>query len=107
MKFGESFFKQFNLAMKLRKEELKKQGKVEAEDSEVTEDDVAKAFGVTKTTCWRLQRFYKLKKIPKNQETLQHDYLLITDQQTMVKVWIRIKRYCSFKQVVPKALHSK
>ena len=34
--------------MKLRKEELKKQGKVEAEVSEVTEEDVAKAFGVTK-----------------------------------------------------------
>ena len=46
--FGESFFKQFDLAMKLRKEELKKQGKVEAEVSEVTEEDVAKAFGVSK-----------------------------------------------------------
>ena len=42
------FFKQFNLAMKLRKEELKKQGKVQAKVSEVTEEDVAKAFGVTK-----------------------------------------------------------
>ena len=46
--FGESFFKQVNLAMNLRKEELKKQGKVEAEVSEVTEEDVAQAFGVTK-----------------------------------------------------------
>ena len=34
--------------MKLRKEELKKQGKVEAEVSKVTEGDVAKVFGVTK-----------------------------------------------------------
>ena len=48
MKFHESFFKQFNLAMKLRKEELKKQGEVEAEVSKVTEEDIAKAFGVTK-----------------------------------------------------------
>ena len=47
-KFVESFFKQFDLAMKLRKEELKKQGNVEAEVSEVTEEDVAKVFGVTK-----------------------------------------------------------
>ena len=47
-KFHEFFFKWFNLAMKLRKEELKKQGKVEAEVSEVTEEDVAQAFGVTK-----------------------------------------------------------
>ena len=46
--FGESFFKQFDLAMKLRKEEIKKQGKVEAEVSKVTEEDVAKVFGVTR-----------------------------------------------------------
>ena len=47
-KFSESFFKQFNLAMKLKKEELRKQEKVEVEVSEVTEEDVAKVFGVTK-----------------------------------------------------------
>ena len=47
-KFGESFFKQFDLAMQLRKEELKKQGKVEAEVSEVTKESVISAFGVTK-----------------------------------------------------------
>ena len=35
-KFSETFLKQFDLAMKLREEELKKQGKVEAEVSEVT-----------------------------------------------------------------------
>ena len=34
--------------MKLRTEELKKQGKVEAEVSEVNKEDIAKAFGVTK-----------------------------------------------------------
>ena len=37
-KFGESFFRQFNLAKQLRKEVLKKQGKVEAEVSEVMEE---------------------------------------------------------------------
>ena len=42
------FFRQFNLAMQLRKEELKKQGKVEAEAQvEVTEKDVISTFGVT------------------------------------------------------------
>ena len=46
-KFGESFFRQFNLAMQLRKE-LKKQGKVEAEVSEVMEEDIINDFGVTK-----------------------------------------------------------
>ena len=47
-KFGESFFRQFDLAMQLRKKELKKQGKVEAEVSEVMEEDIISAFGVTK-----------------------------------------------------------
>ena len=46
-KFGESFFRQFNLAMQLRKEELKKQGKVEAKVTEVMED-IINAFWVTK-----------------------------------------------------------
>ena len=48
VQFSESSFKQFDAAMKLRKEELKKQCKVEAEVSEVTEEDVARAFRVTK-----------------------------------------------------------
>ena len=34
--------------MQLKKEELKKQGKVEAEFSEITEEDIINAFGVTK-----------------------------------------------------------
>ena len=34
--------------MQLRKEELKKQGKVEAEVSEVTREDIVRVFGVTK-----------------------------------------------------------
>ena len=43
-KFGESFFRQFDLAMQLQKEELKKQGKVEAEVTEVMEEDIINAF---------------------------------------------------------------
>ena len=34
--------------MQLRKEELKKQGKVKSEVSEVTEEDIISMFGVTK-----------------------------------------------------------
>ena len=34
--------------MQLRKEELKKQGKVNAEVSKVTKDDIINVFGVTK-----------------------------------------------------------
>ena len=47
-KFGESFFRQFDVAMQLKKEELKKQGKVDTKVSKVTKDDVINAFGVTK-----------------------------------------------------------
>ena len=35
-KFGESFFRQFDMAMKLKKEELRNQGKISTEVSEIT-----------------------------------------------------------------------
>ena len=47
-KFGESFFRQFNVAMQLKKEELKKQGKIDTEVSKITEDNMISTFGVTK-----------------------------------------------------------
>ena len=47
-KFSDSFFRQFNLAMKLRKEEPKKHGKVDTEVSKITEGDLVEAFGITK-----------------------------------------------------------
>ena len=46
--FSDSFFRQFDLSMKLKKDELKKEGKVNAEVSEVTEENLIEAFGVTK-----------------------------------------------------------
>ena len=46
--FSDSFFRQFNLAMKLKKDELKRQGKINVEVSDVTEENLIKAFGVTK-----------------------------------------------------------
>ena len=39
--------KQFNLAMKLKREELKKQGKSSNQVNEITESDFIQAFGVT------------------------------------------------------------
>ena len=42
--FSKSFFKQFDVAMQLKREELKKQGKVDAKISEVTEEDVINTF---------------------------------------------------------------
>ena len=47
-KFSDSFFRQFDLAMKLRREELKKQGKVNTEVSKITKGDLVEAFGITK-----------------------------------------------------------
>lgn len=46
--FSESFFRQFDIAMKLKKDKLKKQGKVNAEVSKVTKENLIEAFGVTK-----------------------------------------------------------
>ena len=47
-KFSDSFFKQFDLAMKLRKEELKRQGKPQMEVNEIGEEDLVEAFGISK-----------------------------------------------------------
>ena len=46
--FSESFFKQFDLAMKFKRDELKKQGKSGTQVNEITEGDMIQAFRVTK-----------------------------------------------------------
>ena len=62
----------------------------------------------SRTTCSRHQGSWKLKEIPKIWEILQPDYKIIMDLQTMGKVQIKkIKKYFSFKQVVPKVQHLK
>ena len=45
--FSSSFFKQFNLAMKLKWEELRKQERNSTQVNEITEGDLIQAFGVT------------------------------------------------------------
>ena len=45
--FSDSFFKQFDLAMKVKREELKKQGKSSAQVNEILERDMIQAYGVT------------------------------------------------------------
>ena len=45
--FSGNFFKQFDLAMKLKREELKKQGKSSNQVNEITESNLIQAFGVT------------------------------------------------------------
>ena len=47
-KFSNSFIKQFDLAMNLRREELRKQGVAQTEVSEISEEDLVEAFGITK-----------------------------------------------------------
>ena len=45
--FSSNFFRQFDLAMKLKKEELKKQEKNSRQINEITETDLIQAFGIT------------------------------------------------------------
>ena len=47
-KFSDSFFRQFDLAMKLKRGEPKNKGKVETEVSKITEGELVEAFGITK-----------------------------------------------------------
>ena len=53
VKFSDSFFKQFDLAMKLRREELKKQDIAQTEVSKISKGDLVEAFGVTKNQMTR------------------------------------------------------
>ena len=46
--FSNSFFKQFDLAMKIKREELKKLRKSSTQVNEITEGDMIQAFRVTK-----------------------------------------------------------
>ena len=46
--FSDSFFRQFDLAMNIKREELKKQGKSSTQVNEITEKVMIQTFGVTK-----------------------------------------------------------
>ena len=45
--FSGNFFRQFDLAMKLKRDELKKQGGSSKQVNEITENNFIQAFGVT------------------------------------------------------------
>ena len=47
-KFSDSFFRQFDLAMRLKRDKLKNKGKVETEVSKITKGELVEAFGITK-----------------------------------------------------------
>ena len=72
-KFSDSFFKQFDLAMKLRREELKKQGIAQTEVSEISEGDLVEAFGITKNQMVRAAEILAKDKNTKNWETHHSD----------------------------------
>ena len=46
--FSGNFFRKFDLAMRLKRDELKKQGGGSKQVNEITENDFIQAFGVTK-----------------------------------------------------------
>ena len=89
--------------MQLRKEELKKQGKIDAKVSEVTKDDVINMIGATKDHMLEAAKILGNKGNSEIQDILQPDYPSITDLQTMLRVWNKtIKKLYLFKQVVPR-----
>ena len=107
-KFRESFFKQFDLAMQLRKEELKKQGKVEAEVSEVTEESVISTFGVTKDYMLEAAKILEaegnIKNLGDPSAWLPNLYGPANCGKNVDQV---TKMFSLFKQVVPKVPNSK
>ena len=69
--FSSSFFKQFNLAMKLKWEELRKQERNSTQVNEITEGDLIQAFGVTEDQMEKQQQCWAGVKRPKNREIRQ------------------------------------
>ena len=84
--------------MQLKKEELKKQGKGDAEVNEVTEESIISAFGITNNHMLKAARILEAGEIPKIWEILQPDYQIIMDLQTMGKVPIKTTKMFSFIQ---------
>ena len=72
-KFSNSFIKQFDLAMKLRKEELKRQGIAQTEVSEINEGDLVETIGITKNQMVRAAESSPRMRTLKNQETRHSD----------------------------------
>ena len=64
--FSGNFFKQFDLAMKLKREELKKQGKSSKQLNEITESNLIQAFGVTEDQMEKAVSLLNRSEITKN-----------------------------------------
>ena len=76
--FSSSFFKQFDLAMKLQQEELRKQERNSTQVNEITEGDLIQAFGVTEDQMEKaaamLGKSEKTKKLGNSLAWLPKDY---------------------------------
>ena len=69
--FSNNFFKQIDLAIKIKQEGLKKQGKSSTQVNEITEGDMMQAFGVTE---YQMQKAAKI--LGKNKWTKKSGNLL-------------------------------
>ena len=74
MEFSDSFFKQFDLAMTIKREELKKQCKNSTQVNEITEGDLIQAFGVIEDQMQKAAEILGKDKKPKNREICHYDY---------------------------------
>ena len=68
-KFSDLFFRQFDLVMRLKRDELKNKGKVETQVSKITRGEVVEAFGITREQ----QKSSPKTRTQKNWGTCQHD----------------------------------
>ena len=89
--FSDNFFKQINLAMKMKWEELKKQGKSSTQVNEVTEGDMIQAFGVTED---QMQKAAEI--LGKNERTEKIGKFI---SLTTIRVWTRkLQQQCRRKR---------
>ena len=94
--------------MKLKNEQLKKPGKIDAQVNEITEESLINAFGVTQNHKLEAANILGAEGNTENWRIFQPDYQFIKDLQTIGKVWIKtIKKFSSFKWVVQKVQHLK
>ena len=92
--FSSSFFKQFDLAMKLKWEELRKQERNSTQVNEITEGDLVQAFSVTEDQMEKQQQCWAGVKRLKNWEIHQPDYQRTMEMRTKATVQKK-KRYFS------------
>ena len=101
------FFKQINLAMKIKWEELKK-GVSSNQINKITKGEMMQAFGVTKISCSEMVRLWVRMKGLRNWRIRQPDYPKGMHWKTTTMVQKKRKKIStSYKQEIQKGLHLK